>query len=241
MSKSEASYLTPEARARVEIDRMLEAAGWAVQDARAVNLAASRGVAVREFVMKPPHGRADYLLFVDGRAVGVIEAKKEGETLTGVEWQSAKYVDGLPDELEPAVEGGARRSSTSRPATETRFTNRLDPEPASRAGVLVPPARDAGRLARRAPPPPDGADAAPPAARAARARARRGCGRRSSRAITQPRAVARGEPAAGADPDGDRLGQDVHRRQRLPTGWSSTPTRGGSCSSSTAPTSAARR
>ena len=49
------------------------------------------GVAVREFVLKPPHGRADYLLFVDRKAVGVIEAKKEGETLTGVEWQSAKY------------------------------------------------------------------------------------------------------------------------------------------------------
>ena len=52
---------------------MLEAAGWAVQDARAVNLAASRGVAVREFVMKRPHGRADYLLFLDGRAAGVVD------------------------------------------------------------------------------------------------------------------------------------------------------------------------
>src|SRR3954453_1932600 len=83
------SYVLPEGRARMRIDQMLEAAGWAVQDARAVNLAASRGVAVREFVMKRPHGRADYLLFLDGRATGVVEAKKEGETLTGVEWQSA--------------------------------------------------------------------------------------------------------------------------------------------------------
>jgi type I restriction enzyme, R subunit len=72
---SETTYLTPEARARVDIDRMLEAAGWAVQGASAVNLSASHGVAVREFVMKKPHGRADYLLFLDGRAVGVIEAK----------------------------------------------------------------------------------------------------------------------------------------------------------------------
>ena len=86
------AYLTPEAKARVEIDRMLSATGWAVQDARAVNLTAARGVAVREFRLKPPHGRADYLLFVGGAAAGVIEAKKEGETLTGVEWQSAKYV-----------------------------------------------------------------------------------------------------------------------------------------------------
>lgn len=70
-------------RARVEIDRMLAGCG-AVQAASAVNLAASRGVAVREFVMKKPNGRADYLLFVDGRAAGVIEAKKEGGPLIGV-------------------------------------------------------------------------------------------------------------------------------------------------------------
>ena len=60
-----------------------------------------------------------------------MEAKKEGETLTGVEHQSAKYVDGLPDELEPAVEGGLAFVYEST-GTETRFTNRLDPEPASR-------------------------------------------------------------------------------------------------------------
>src|SRR5207247_8794863 len=117
------AYLTPEAKARVEIDRMLSATGWAVQDARAVNLTAARGVAVREFRLKPPHGRADYLLFVGGAADGVIEAKKEGETLTGVEWQSAKYVgdesledmenppaarrDGAGDRRGPG--GGARR------------------------------------------------------------------------------------------------------------------------------------
>jgi type I restriction enzyme R subunit len=125
------AYLTPEARARVEIDRMLHAAGWAVQDPARVNLTAGRGVAVREFVMKSPHGRADYLLFLDGRAAGVVEAKKEGETLIGVEHQSAKYVDGLPHELAPAVEGGLAFVYEST-GTETRFTNRLDPDPASR-------------------------------------------------------------------------------------------------------------
>jgi len=77
VSASDIAYLTPEGRARLEIDRMLLAAGWVVQDASRVNLAASRGVAVREFVLKSPHGRVDYLLFVDGRAVGVLEAKKE--------------------------------------------------------------------------------------------------------------------------------------------------------------------
>ena len=125
------AYLTPEAKARVEIDRMLSATGWAVQDARAVNLTAARGVAVREFRLKPPHGRADYLLFVGGAAAGVIEAKKEGETLTGVEWQSAKYVDGLPDEIPTAVEGALPFAYEST-GTETRFTNTLDPDAASR-------------------------------------------------------------------------------------------------------------
>jgi type I restriction enzyme R subunit len=125
------TYLTPEAKARVEIDRMLTTAGWAVQDARAVNLSAARGVAVREFVLKPPHGRADYLLFIDAQAAGVIEAKKEGQTLTGVAWQTAMYVDGLPDEIPAAVEGGLPFVYQST-GTETRFTNTLDPEPTSR-------------------------------------------------------------------------------------------------------------
>ncbi|MBA3434430.1 MAG: DEAD/DEAH box helicase family protein, partial [Actinobacteria bacterium] len=110
---------------------MLAAAGWVVQDAARVNLAAGRGVAVREFVLEAPHGRADYLLFLDGRAVGIVEAKKEGQTLTGVEWQSAKYVDGLPEHLEPAIEGGLPFVYESTGA-ETRFTNGLDPDPASR-------------------------------------------------------------------------------------------------------------
>jgi type I restriction enzyme, R subunit len=110
---------------------MLAAAGWAVQDARAVNLSAAQGVAVREFVMKPPHGRADYLLFVDGAAVGVIEAKKEGETLRGVQWQSAKYVDGAPDEVPTAIDGALPFVYESTGA-ETHFTNTLDPDAASR-------------------------------------------------------------------------------------------------------------
>ena len=61
----------------------------------------------------------------------MLEAKKEGETLIGVEWQSAKYVDGLPDELEPAVEGALPFAYEST-GVETRFTNTLDPDAASR-------------------------------------------------------------------------------------------------------------
>jgi type I restriction enzyme, R subunit len=125
------AYLSPEDKARVEIDKMLERAGWAVQDTRSVNLAAGRGVAVREFILKPPHGRADYLLFVDREAVGVIEAKPEGATLTGVEWQSAKYLHGLPDGITSALEGALPFAYQST-GVETRFTNTLDPEARSR-------------------------------------------------------------------------------------------------------------
>jgi len=97
----------------------------------ALNLAAAQGVAVREFVLKSPHGRADYLLFVDRQAVGSIEAKAAGTTLTGVERQSTKYRDGLPDYVDaPAKPLPFAYESTG---VETRFTNRADPEPRSRA------------------------------------------------------------------------------------------------------------
>jgi type I restriction enzyme R subunit len=131
------TYLTPEARARVEIDLMLGAAGWVVQNASRVNLSAARGVAVREFILKPPHGRVDYLLFVDGRAAGVLEAKKEGQPLTGVEWQNARYVDGLPEEIPTAFEGAlpfAYESTGGGDAVHERARPGAD-EP---AGVLVP-------------------------------------------------------------------------------------------------------
>src|SRR3712207_31838 len=75
---------TPEELARRTIDAALEAAGWCVQDASGANLYAGRGVALREFPLKAGHGFADYLLFVDAQAVGAIEAKPEGMTLTGV-------------------------------------------------------------------------------------------------------------------------------------------------------------
>ena len=87
--------MTPEAKARQTIDHLLTQAGWQVCDRSEANISAHRGVAIREF----PLGRdaADYLLYIDGKAAGVIEAKKEGTTLTGVERQSAKYTQGLPD------------------------------------------------------------------------------------------------------------------------------------------------
>ncbi len=120
----------PEDMAREQIDRMLELSGWAVQDAKAVNLYAKQGVAIREFELKPGFGTADYLLYVDGKAAGVIEAKKAGATLTGVEIQSAKYSKGLPDSL-PAWTRPLPFWYQST-GIETRFTNGFDPEPCSR-------------------------------------------------------------------------------------------------------------
>ena len=68
----------PEDKARENIDTMLSKAGWVLQDADAINLAAAQGIAVREFPLKKGHGSADYLLYVNKKVVGVIEAKKEG-------------------------------------------------------------------------------------------------------------------------------------------------------------------
>lgn len=58
-------------------------------DASLTNFHAARGVAICVFPL-PGYGAADYLLYIDGKAAGVIEAKKEGHTLTGVEIQSDK-------------------------------------------------------------------------------------------------------------------------------------------------------
>jgi len=129
-SRERQRTLTPEQKARVEIDRMLDLAGWVVQDARDINPTAAQGVAVREFVLPVPAGRVDYLLFVDGQPVGVIEAKPVGIPLTGVEWQSARYAKAIPEPFKP--------SFTPLPfvyeatGAETAFTNTLDPEPTSR-------------------------------------------------------------------------------------------------------------
>src|SRR3972149_814140 len=85
---------TPEQLARQNIDALLAQCGWIVQSRAEMNLGAARGIAVREFPLTT--GFADYLLFVDRRAIGAIEAKAEGATLTGVEGQAEKYSVGLP-------------------------------------------------------------------------------------------------------------------------------------------------
>ena len=118
----------PESQAREKIDRQLTDAGWIVQDRAAANLSAGPGVAVREFPLKG--GPVDYLLYLDGAAAGAVEAKKEGWTLSGVEAQSKRYSEGLPDAL-PAYRRPLPFLYEST-GIETQFTNLLDPEPRSR-------------------------------------------------------------------------------------------------------------
>ncbi|MFX0581343.1 DEAD/DEAH box helicase family protein [Nocardia nepalensis] len=121
-----------EVQARVVIDSMLIKAGWVVQDLDALNPLAGHGVAVRE--LRLASGPADYVLYVDGRIVGVVEAKREGETLAAAQAQNARYATGVLDEYALAVwkheEPLPFRYATT--GVETVFCNRLDPVPSSR-------------------------------------------------------------------------------------------------------------
>jgi type I restriction enzyme, R subunit len=121
---------TPEARARQNVDQLLTNAGWVVQSRDETNITAARGVAIREFPLKSGYGEADYLLYVDAIPAGVVEAKKEGETLTSFEIQTEKYSVGLPDELKPYRKPLPFLYQST--GAETRFTNLLEPDARSR-------------------------------------------------------------------------------------------------------------
>ena len=120
--------MTPEKQARVLIDQHLQDAGWIIQDPNAINLDEGVGIAVREFPLKT--GYADYLLYADGKAIGVVEAKPKGYPLTGVETQSSKYTNGLPKDL-PHYRLPLPFAYEST-GEMTRFTNSLDPDARSR-------------------------------------------------------------------------------------------------------------
>lgn len=115
----------PEQRARDRIDDQLAACGWLVQDKKAINLHAGTGVAVRKYLTGA--GPADYVLFVEGQPVGILEAKKkeEGVQLTVHEDQSQDYASSklkyLDNEPLPFV-----YESTGE---VTRFTDYRDPRP----------------------------------------------------------------------------------------------------------------
>ena len=119
---------TPESLARENIDAQLAACGWIIQDRAKLNLHAGKGVAVREFPLQT--GVADYLLFVDRKAVGVIEAKAEGVTLSGVAEQAGMYSIGLPANI-PHVTLPLPFLYEST-GVETFFRDERDPQPRSR-------------------------------------------------------------------------------------------------------------
>jgi type I restriction enzyme R subunit len=119
---------TPEQKARNDIDRKLNDSGWVVQGKSRIDWNASRDVAVKEYLTDV--GPADYVLFVDKKPVGIIEAKRdeEGHRLTVVEGQSSEYASSklkyLNNDPLPFV-----YESTGK---LTRFTDQRDPNPRSR-------------------------------------------------------------------------------------------------------------
>lgn len=121
---------TPEQKSRQNIDKELQEAGWIIQDMDNLDITASFWIAVREFPLKNWHGFADYLLYIDGKAIWIIEAKKEWTTLSGVETQSKKYIEWLQDFVDTYKR--PLPFSYESTWTETRFTNHTEAEATSR-------------------------------------------------------------------------------------------------------------
>lgn len=119
--------LTPEQQARAKIDEQLEQSGWVVQDYRMLNPSATLGVAVREYPTES--GSADYILFVDRKPIGVIEAKREGITLSAVHDQTTRYA---ADKLKYIFKKEELPFQYESTGTETYFTDARDPVPRQR-------------------------------------------------------------------------------------------------------------
>ena len=119
----------PEQQARDRIDAQLRAAGWVVQAKNKVNFGAAIGVAVREW--QTDAGPADYVLFIDKHAVGVIEAKREeeGQHLTVHETQTEGYAAAKLKWVNNQEPLPFLYEATG---IVTRFTDARDPKPRSR-------------------------------------------------------------------------------------------------------------
>ena len=119
----------PEQAARDTIDAMLEQAGWRVQALKKMNFSAGLGVAVREY--QTDTGPADYVLFIDRKPVGVVEAKPEhwGQKITTVEEQSGRYASAKLKWVSDNTPLPFVYESTG---VLTRFTDGRDPRPRSR-------------------------------------------------------------------------------------------------------------
>jgi type I restriction enzyme R subunit len=119
---------TPEEKAREKIDALLAAAGWRVFDKKDFNRNASLGVALREAGMAG--GEADYLLFIAGKAAGVLEAKPAGTTLSGVADQTDPYMAEVPPFYQKWSD--PLRFGYESTGDETYFRDNADPKPRSR-------------------------------------------------------------------------------------------------------------
>lgn len=119
----------PEQIARDRIDEMLRQAGWTVQSKDKINFNASKGVAVREYTTSV--GPADYVLFVNQKPIGIIEAKKEdeGHRLTVAEDQAKGYAEAQLKFFKSVEAIPFVYESTG---TITRFTDYRDPHARSR-------------------------------------------------------------------------------------------------------------
>lgn len=119
----------PEQIARDKIDAQLRAAGWAVQDKKAIDFNVGGGQAVREYTTDV--GPADYVLFVDKKPVGVVEAKKEelGYNITPAEDQTAGYANA---QLKWVKDSQPLPFLYEATGVITRFTDARDPKPRSR-------------------------------------------------------------------------------------------------------------
>lgn len=119
----------PEQKARDSIDKMLRESGWSVQNKDKINFNASLGVAVREY--QTDVGPADYVLFINRKPVGVIEAKREeeGQNLSRVEEQSRDYGAA---KLKWIQKDGPLPFIHESTGTITYFTDQRDPKPRAR-------------------------------------------------------------------------------------------------------------
>ena len=121
--------MTPEAKARVEIDEKLQQAGWLIQDFKQLNLGASTGIAVREYPTDT--GPADYVLFVNRQPLAVIEAKRDeaGENITATEQQTERYATST---LKWRKDNNSLPFLFEATGKIIRFTDGRDPSPRSR-------------------------------------------------------------------------------------------------------------
>jgi type I restriction enzyme, R subunit len=119
--------MSPEEKARENIDKLLSDAGWTLQHYREMNPGAARGIAIREY--QTDSGPVDYLLMVDRVHVGVIEAKPAGVPLSRVEAQAERYAT---SQIKWRVSNEPLPFVYQSTGDETRFTDMRDPKPRAR-------------------------------------------------------------------------------------------------------------